>query len=411
MTIASFPTPAPNRSTDTAQEFSDNMDALLARVVTLPGEMNEAVDAVNTDAAAATAAAAAAAAAASNALSASSFRGSWATLTGPLAVPSSVYHSNAYWMLLQGLADVTTQTPGSAPTYWAKLPSLTGDAVGGINFMKGPDIASAATIDPWAPAQGNFSTVTGAVATGALSAAPLAGASRWLLAGGAWPLTHGVNFLLPGGANYTCSAGDIVHIHAVTTTQFRVNIFRADGNPVVLPGLTYLGTVNFGASPNIDCLSLPSSLYDEFRFSFVNLVPAAATSLIVRTSTNNGTSFDATAGDYYTAGLEYYSGLGGINSINQAGATYFATANNNISSTLAHGGACGELTLFNPGSTSMWKHMHCELGCMQSAATAMYEVAKGVRASTADIDAVRFTTASGANWAAGSVRIYGYRKA
>jgi hypothetical protein len=105
---------------------------------------------------------------------------------------------------------------------------------GGQNELKGPDIASAATtMGIWAAAQGNSMTVTGTAATSGLPAAPQAGASRELIAAGAWPLTHGANFILPGSANYTCTAGDIIDVTALTTTQFRLKITKADGTPVV----------------------------------------------------------------------------------------------------------------------------------------------------------------------------------
>lgn len=41
-----------------------------------------------------------------------SFKGAWASLTGAIAKPASVYHNGAFWMLLNNLADVTTSQPG-----------------------------------------------------------------------------------------------------------------------------------------------------------------------------------------------------------------------------------------------------------------------------------------------------------
>ena len=49
------------------------------------------------------------------------FKGPWAGLVGALAVPASVSHLNTFWVLLQNLADVTTQTPGSAPAFWQEI--------------------------------------------------------------------------------------------------------------------------------------------------------------------------------------------------------------------------------------------------------------------------------------------------
>lgn len=46
------------------------------------------------------------------------FKGAWATLTGPLAMPATVLHNGAYWVLLQSLADVTSVQPGTNAAVW-----------------------------------------------------------------------------------------------------------------------------------------------------------------------------------------------------------------------------------------------------------------------------------------------------
>lgn len=53
-----------------------------------------------------------AAAQAAIALAAANFNGIWSGLTGALAKPASVFHSGAFWVLLNNLADVTASQPG-----------------------------------------------------------------------------------------------------------------------------------------------------------------------------------------------------------------------------------------------------------------------------------------------------------
>jgi len=65
--------------------------------------------------------------------SAANFKGQWSTLTGDLNVPTSVLHDNAYWQLLNNLADVTTSEPGASGD-WAKIPLLAGNATGAIDM-------------------------------------------------------------------------------------------------------------------------------------------------------------------------------------------------------------------------------------------------------------------------------------
>lgn len=115
--------------------------------------------------------------------------------------------------------------------------TLAGNATAGINWLQGPNIASAATtMDIWRAAQGNLMTVTGTTTTTGLPAAPQAGAERWLVADGAWPITADANLLIAGvasGQTITLAAGDLVVVRALTTTQFRCLVFRASGTPAV----------------------------------------------------------------------------------------------------------------------------------------------------------------------------------
>lgn len=116
MTISNFP-PSPSRS-DPAN-FSDEADAFLGHFPTFVTEVNALsadVDAKQLAAASSASTASTSATTASNAaaqaIASSNFKGSWSSLTGPLNVPASVFHNNAWWMLLSNLADVTTATPG-----------------------------------------------------------------------------------------------------------------------------------------------------------------------------------------------------------------------------------------------------------------------------------------------------------
>ena len=53
-----------------------------------------------------------AAASAAAAASSANNKGAWASLTGALAVPATVYHNNRFWMLLNSVANVAASEPG-----------------------------------------------------------------------------------------------------------------------------------------------------------------------------------------------------------------------------------------------------------------------------------------------------------
>ena len=129
----------------------------------------------------------------------------------------------------------------------ANVPDVTALATG-VNELKGPDIASAASPNIWTSTQGNVMNVSGTTTTTSFAAAPQAGARRVLFALAAWPLTNSANLILPGGVNYTCAAGDRIEVQAVTTTQFRLTILRQDGTPIGILPIASGGTASSTAT-------------------------------------------------------------------------------------------------------------------------------------------------------------------
>lgn len=122
-------------------------------------------------------------------------------------------------------------TAAQAAATLAVLPLAGGNMTGGINEVK-TTVASATTPDIWT-GTGNVIDYTGTTTATGFAAAPQAGARRTLICAAAAPFTHGANFLLPGSANYTAAAGDRIEVVAITTTQFRMTILKADGTAVV----------------------------------------------------------------------------------------------------------------------------------------------------------------------------------
>lgn len=93
--------------------------------------------------------------------------------------------------------------------------------------LKGAPIASAATVN-LETATGAFVEVTGTTATSAIVLGD--GHQRLVRAAAAWPLVHGTDLQLPGGVDYTCSAGDLIHFVA-DGSVVRAIIFPVSGEP------------------------------------------------------------------------------------------------------------------------------------------------------------------------------------
>lgn len=175
-------------------------------------------------------------------------------------------------------------------------------------------VASAATPDIWG-VNGNVINYTGTTTTTGFTNAPQAGARRTLICAGAVQFTNSANLIVPGGANYISSAGDRVHVIAVTTTQFRLEISKANGTAVVAPVVNPLGTLlgTFTAS-NQATLNLTGVLtptYKKYLLDIKNLIPLTNNvTLQGKISTDNGSSWIAGAGYYSSLGRLAPGGLG-----------------------------------------------------------------------------------------------------
>jgi hypothetical protein len=121
MPITPLPTPPSRQRPD---DFSDEADAFLGALPTFGSEANTLETNVNAKEVTASAAAVTCSAAEAVALAASNFKGEWDDLTGAAAIPYSVFHSNKYWMLITGLADITAKEPG-VDVEWEEISTVT----------------------------------------------------------------------------------------------------------------------------------------------------------------------------------------------------------------------------------------------------------------------------------------------
>lgn len=345
------------------------------------------------------------------AVAASNFKGNWSSLSGALNIPASVAHSGRLWLLLQNLANVATQTPGSAPTYWMAIPQIIGDAVGAVNYLKGSDVASATTPDIWS-AGGNLLNITGTTTTTGFAAAPQAGAHRVLRAAGAWPLTHGANLILPGSANYTCSAGDVVTVHALTTTQFFVTITKADGTPVQnRDGRVLLSSVTASSTSLVAFTSVLTSTYEAYDIELINVVPAVTSAVLrLHTSSNGGSSYAVSSGDYMvnllssTVSTPTPSGYGSITD------TYIALHAGSVDNTSSQGGVSGVIRVTNPAGGTAKKVIQGQTTAPANSSTDYVQtLISAVRNSSSAVNGIQISFQNG-NIASGIVRIYGIKK-
>lgn len=188
-------------------------------------------------------------------------------------------------------------------------------------------------------------------------------------------------------ANTGTSAGNVIVLDG------SAKIPAVDGSQLTnLPSAgdwVLLDTKTASASATLDFTSDVTSTYRTYKFVISNLYPATFNADIwMRTSTNNGSSYDSGAADYFTATTNGTKIILGTSLSNTASAAY-----------------SGTVTIINPLNTSAVKPVFFE-GFYDNGAAFIHEDSYGYRNSTADIDAFRFLASTG-NLTGGIIQLYG----
>ena len=176
---------------------------------------------------------------------------------------------------------------------------------------------------------------------------------------------------------------------------------------------TYISAITLSNDATAEFTSGIDSTYDTYVFVFTNVLPATNdVRFRMRTSTDGGTTFDATAGNYAydqeflssdnTAWNNFDSASSSLTNI--AGST---TADEGVGNDSKYGGVSGQLYLFDPSGTTahtQWSGV-MEYG-NENAGNTVLSTTSCRRLATADVDAVQFYCSSG-NMTSGVIRMYG----
>lgn len=179
----------------------------------------------------------------------------------------------------------------------------------------------------------------------------------------------------------------------------KAKLQRLSGMPLIASG-----TISNQATLDIPLITG----YRAFKIVLTSVRPQTDNvSLYMRTSTDGGSTFDSSAGNY-SWGYNYFESDGGdINSAGSDSDTEIELA----TTATALGNAAGEnwngeITLYDPAG-SQTKLVTFEATSISAAGVKESYRGVGARNATADIDAVRFVPSSG-NLASGSWALYGY---
>jgi len=287
-----------------------------------------------------------------------------------------------------------------------------------IDHSLGANVASADTTDIWVT-DGNTIHVTGSETITSLGTAPRAGARRTVIFDGALTLTHGANLNLPGGANITTAAGDVAEFLADTTTQIDCIAYqRASGESLVGGGssMEIIAQGSVSAAASLDFTDL-SATYRQYHLVFDAFRPASdLNSGYVRTSADNGSTYDASAGNYQFGIDGVYNDQTSSGTAVLSGSGYNGTtqiqinpSSTNFGNATSEKGA-GEIKIYNPLSTDK-THISFIVSGLNALAGRQWSVTgAGLRDAAAAVNAFRVLFSSG-NISTMNYTLYGLRAA
>jgi len=145
---------------------------------------------------------------------------------------------------------------------------------GAINTARATVASNATTSAIWA-ALGNEIDFTGTATVTDFPAAPQAGASRVLHIAGLCTFTHSATLDIDGNIDHVAAVGDIVRVHALTTTTFRLEVVKQDGTAVAGGKILQVVNATYGT-----LASSSSSTFADTGLT-ATITPSSATSKIL----------------------------------------------------------------------------------------------------------------------------------
>ncbi len=233
-------------------------------------------------------------------------------------------------------------------------------------------------------------TTLGTVTTGTWSATSIAVGK-----GGTGQTSYTDGQLLIGNTTgNTLTKSTLTAGAGITITNGSGSITIAGG-----PEWNKISTATASSSANID-FTLSTS-YRAFKIIFSNIIPATdGASLVLRTSTDGGSTFSSGASDYV---IDRAYITGGTTSTVTASQSYFLAAPAIGNSTNEQAG--GEILIINPQSASYCRMLVRGQGNLDTGFP-IYFYGGGARGSAGDVDAVRLLMSTG-NISSGTLTLYG----
>lgn len=178
------------------------------------------------------------------------------------------------------------------------------------------------------------------------------------------------------------------------------------GNDVLLRSVSISGTPSAVDFVNGGSGVVLSATYDELLFTLSAVKPSTdGAALLFRTSTDGGSTFASTSGDYLFSGAR--SSAGSVTAFQDSGTATSIQLLGGASAGNASGeeGVSGHIRMWRP-SAALPFQIEWMLGFRNTAGAPVAVWGTGYRAASADVDAVRFLQDSG-TFASGTIKMFG----
>lgn len=159
-------------------------------------------------------------------------------------------------------------------------------------------------------------------------------------------------------------------------------------------GMEFLSSTGaISNAANVSFTQFDSSKYDRYIIYFYNVIPATDnTALKMLTSTDGGSNYDTTSGNYET--------------YNQTDAANILLYTSGIGSESNEFGVTGHVEILNPANENTWTHFMSDLIAFRQTGPAQRDSSFFTRTVTDDVDAVQISFTSG-NIESGEITMFG----
>lgn len=174
-------------------------------------------------------------------------------------------------------------------------------------------------------------------------------------------------------------------------------------------GRVLLATRTASASATLDFTEFNNSIYRLYEFELENVLPSTDdAALLLRTSTNGGSSYDAAGGDYQWS-INGMNGTTAASSGSAAAGSIVLTSNTagaRPGNAAGEYGISGRVVMFNAGNGASATDVQTRISYMNTATAYSHYTGAGARVAAADVDACRYIF-NGSNAASGTIRMFG----